>query len=44
MSLFDIVRGKPFREDVGHFLRRESYREREFGVVPGHSGDVLERE
>jgi hypothetical protein len=44
VALLDALLGEPFSQDVGHTGRRESDRERELGVVPGHGGDVLEME
>ena len=41
VALLDALLGEPFSQDVGHTGRRESDREGELGVVPGHGGDVL---
>jgi hypothetical protein len=41
VALLDALLGEPFRQDIGHTGRRESDREGELGVVPGHGGDVL---
>lgn len=41
MCLFDALSGKPFSQNIGHPLWGEGNRERELGIIPRHSSNVL---
>lgn len=41
VTLLNALLGEPFSQDVVHTSGRERNGEGEFGVVPGHGGDVL---